>query len=76
MGRKEFVMVALDPKHKAFVIHVVALSIDLGDEVHLSKRALIAHLKVNKAPTEVLSKYADFVDVFSPKLAAEIGNKE
>ncbi len=36
------------------------------------KRAQIAHLKADEAPTEVLSKYADFADVFSPKLAAEL----
>ena len=29
-------------------------------------------MKVNQAPTKVSSKYADFVDVFSPKLAAEL----
>ncbi len=37
-----------------------------------SRRAQIAHLKVDEAPTKVPSKYADFVNVFSPKLAAEL----
>ncbi len=32
----------------------------------------MAHLKVDKSPTIVLSKYADFVDVFLPKLAIEL----
>ncbi len=31
-----------------------------------------AHLKADEAPTEVPSEYADFADVFSPKLAAEL----
>ncbi len=40
--------------------------------MHPLKKAQIAHLKADKAPTKVLSKYADFADVFSPKLAAEL----
>ena len=40
--------------------------------MHPSKRAQIAHLKVDEAPSEISSKYADFADVFSPKLAAEL----
>ena len=38
----------------------------------LSKRAQIAHLKADKAPIEVPSEYADFANVFSSKLAAEL----
>ncbi len=37
-----------------------------------SRRAQIAHLKVDEAPTKVPSEYADFADVFSPKIAAEL----
>ncbi len=37
-----------------------------------SRRAQIAHLKTDEAPTKVPSKYTDFADVFSPKLAAEL----
>ncbi len=40
--------------------------------MHLLRRAQIAHLKADEAPTEVLSEYADFTDVFSTKLAAEL----
>ena len=57
-------------EHKAFVIHVAALSVNLGDEMHPSKRAQIAHLKADEAPTKVFSKHVDFADVFLPKLAA------
>ena len=32
----------------------------------------MTHLKVNKAFTKILSKYADFADVFLSKLAAEL----
>ncbi len=72
IGKKEFAAAALVPEHEAFVVHVAALSVDSGDEMHPSKRAQIAHLKVGEAPTEVLSEYADFADVFSPKLAAKL----
>ncbi len=37
-----------------------------------SKKAQIAHLKADKAPTKVSSEYADFADVFLPKLASEL----
>ncbi len=40
--------------------------------MHPSRRAQIAHLKANEAPTEVPSEYTDFANVFSPKLAAEL----
>ncbi len=72
IGKKEFAAAALDPEHEAFVVHIAALSIDTGDEVHPSRRAQIAHLKANKALTKIPSEYADFADVFSPKLAVEL----
>ena len=40
--------------------------------MHPSKRAQIASWKVDKAVTEVPSKYNDFADIFSSKLAAEL----
>ncbi len=40
--------------------------------MHPSRRAQIAHLKANEAFFEVLSKYADFADVFLLKLAVEL----
>ena len=72
IGKKEFAAAALNLEHEAFVVHIAALSIDPGDEIHPSGRAQIAHLKANEAPIEVQSEYAEFVDVFSPKLAAEL----
>ncbi len=72
IGKKEFAVTALDPEHEAFVVHVVALSIDSDNEVHLSKRDQIAHRTANEAFTKFPSKYTDFVDVFSPKLAVEL----
>ena len=40
--------------------------------MHLSKKAQIAYLKADKASTKVPNKYANFIDVFLPKLAAEL----
>ncbi len=70
--KKELVAVALDPKHEAFVDHVATLSVDMSDKMHPSRRVQIANVKVDEALTKVLSKYADFVDVFSPKLATKL----
>ena len=72
IGKKEFAIATLDPEHKAFVVHVAALNVDSGDKVHSLRRAQIAHLKADEAPTKIPSEYVDFADVFSPKLAAEL----
>ena len=67
--KKEFAAAVFDPEHEVFIIHVAALSVDSDDEVHLSKSAQIAHLKMDKTPIKVSSKYADFADIFLSKLA-------
>ena len=40
--------------------------------MYLSKKAQIAYLKADKAFIKALIKYANFADVFSPKLATEL----
>ncbi len=70
--KKEFAAAVLDLKYEAFVVHITIFSVNSGDKVHPLRRAQIAHLKVDKAHTEVLSEYTDFVDVFSPKLVVEL----
>ena len=72
MGKKNFVAVILDSEHEAFVVHIAALSVNSDNEIHFSKKAQIAYLKVDEALTKTPSKYADFADVFSPKFAAEL----
>ena len=67
-----FAATVFDPGHGAFVIHIAALSVDPDDEVHPSKRAQIAYLKADKAPTKIPSKYSDFADVFFLKLAVKL----
>ena len=39
MGKKEFAAATFNPKYKMFVVYIVALSVDLDDEIHLSKKA-------------------------------------
>ncbi len=40
--------------------------------MHPLRRAQIAHLKADEAPTKVPKEYTDFANIFSPKLAAEL----
>ncbi len=70
--KKKFAAAVLDPEYKIFGVYVVALSVDSIDEVYSSRRALIAHFKANKVLTKVLSKYANFADVFLSKFAADL----
>lgn len=70
--KKEFAATALDPEYKVFIVYVAALSINSDDEVHPSRRALIAHLKADEALIKILSEYTELADVFLPKLAAEL----
>ena len=44
--------------------------------MHPSKRTQITHLKADEALTEVPNKYADFADVFLPKLATKLTEHE
>ena len=71
-GKKEFAIAAFNSKYEIFVVYVAALRINLGNKMHPSKKAQIAHLKVDKVLFKMLSKYANFADVFLPKLAAKI----
>ncbi len=72
IGKNEFATAALDLEHEAFIVHVAVLIVDPGDEMNPSRSAQIDYLKADEAPTKVPSEYADFADVFSPKLAAEL----
>ena len=56
--------------------YVAALNVDLGDEIYPLKRAQIVYPKADQALIKVPSKYADFADVFSPKLAKEFSEYE
>ncbi len=72
--KREYIVIAYNPKHEAFVIYIAVfnISFDSDNKVHPSKKAQITHLKADEAPTKVPSKYADFADVFSPRLTAKL----
>ncbi len=72
MGKKKFTIAALDLKHEAFIVYKAALSVDLGNEIYLLRKAQIAYLKADEVPIEELSKYVDFIDVFSLKLVIKL----
>ena len=73
VGKKEFAAAALDPGHETFVVHVASLeSPSQEGDVHPSRRAQIAALVANEAPTSIPTEYSDFADVFSPELASEL----
>ena len=70
--KNKFAAAAFDLKHKIFIIHIAVLSINSGNKIHPFKRAKITHLKVDKAPTKVFSKYGDFANIFLLKLVIEL----
>ena len=39
--KTKFAITALDPEHKAFVVHVAALNVNSGDAIHSSRKAEI-----------------------------------
>ena len=71
IGKKKFTIATLNLEHKLFIVYIATFNVNLGDKVHLLKKAQIAYLKANEAFTKVFSKYIDFADVFLPKLAAK-----
>ena len=72
IGKKEFAAAILNLEHETFIVYIAALSVNSGDKIHPSRRAQIANLKADEAPTKIPSKYIDFADVFSPKLAVKL----
>lgn len=64
VGTKEFVIAALDPEDKIFVIQIISLAIFDMNKVHLSRMAQIFSLKVNMAPTMIFAEYFNFAGVF------------
>lgn len=66
IDKKKFAKVALDEKAKAFVIHVAVLS---ALSIHPSRDVQFGLLLANETLNNVLPKYSDYADVFSPDLA-------
>lgn len=60
--KKKFDPVTFDPENETFIVHIALLSSDFDE--HPSNRAQIALFKIDEALTFVLSKFADFANVF------------
>ena len=75
VGKKEFAAVVLDPKYETYIVHIACLSstpLVMSFNVHLSQKPQISGLVAKKALTKIPTKYSDFADVFSHKLASEL----
>ena len=77
MGNKEFAVVALDPEHMTFVVHVwsvssVALLSFSSLNIYRFHTTQIAGLIAKKASIKILAKYLDFADVFSLDLVSKL----
>ncbi len=66
IGKKKFIVTALNLNYETFIIYIAAINInfDANDEVHSLK-------KTNETSIEVFNEYADFVNVFSSKLVTK-----
>ena len=69
INKKEFATVALNKDNETFKVQIAAFSV-MDSNVHLFQHAQIALLKAKKVT--ILSKYADYTDVFSPDSASEL----
>ena len=74
-----FAVIAINPKHKTFIVHVVSLSFiiflsstSLNTDIHLFYRPQIASMIAKKALTKVSNNYVNFADVFFPDLTFEL----
>lgn len=68
--RKEFATIAFGLNEEIFIVYVVIFNSD--SDIHPFDRAQLASLLTNNAPTTVLSKSANFANIFSLKSAAEL----
>ena len=78
MGKKGFVVVALDSEYEIFIVHIASLSttflssISLNANIHPFCRPQIADLIAKEAFIKVSNKYVKFVDVFSLDLVFKL----
>ena len=65
-----FLAIALNLENEAFIVHITFISQD--SNIYPFRRGQIALLKADKAPTFLVPKYTDFVDLFSKNLATKL----
>lgn len=74
VGIKDFTTAAINSNDMIFIVYISFFpSFDLND--HPFYRAQIALVIQDKALIVILSKYTDFVDIFSPNLAAKLSEQ-
>ena len=71
IDKKEFANATLNENSETFVVYVTSSS-STPLNIYLSRRPQISDLIAKEVPTKVPDKYANFADVFSPNLAAEL----
>ena len=71
INKKEFAKAALDENSETFVVYITSLS-SIPLDVHPSRRPQVSDLIAEEASTKVPNKYANFANVFSPDLVAEL----
>lgn len=62
--KKEFIAVILNLKDKIFIVYVNS-SVNIHLNIHLFHRVLLIFFLNNKISIVILSKHADFINVFS-----------
>lgn len=68
--KKELASSVLSPNEEIFMVYIVALSSDL--DIYSPCKTQLVSLLIDNISTVVLSKYVNFVNIFSPKFAAEL----
>ena len=77
MGKKEFIVVVLNPEHETYVVHIELVNSNTLPSssllnVYFSRRLWIFGLIAKEAFTKISAKYSDFADVFSPDLVSKL----
>ena len=72
MEKKKFIIAVFYLKYKTCIIYIAAFYINSDDEMYLLRNTQMTYLKANEAFIKISSKYADFVDVFLPKLVVKL----
>ena len=58
--------------YETFILYIASPSVNSGDTIYPSKKAQIAHLKVDKAFIKVFSKDVNFAVIFLIKLVVKL----
>ena len=70
INKKEFAAAAIDKDSETFVVHVASIIETMS--IYLARKAQIAALQADTAPTKVSAEYSDYIDVFSTDLAIDL----